>query len=179
MLRYFSLLGLIILATSCANRITPSKGSGVSGDLANYSEDISHLLPKYEKQTSKVTETAEESKDENVSTLTFDDDNAKVNIILEKIVENNKSFNNGQGFRIQVFSGNSKADFDNAKSYLLRSFPQLEIYESYSTPTYRIKVGDFISFQDAEKYNLTLKQRFGTTRVVNDKINIKKALNIK
>ncbi|MCD8538610.1 MAG: SPOR domain-containing protein [Leadbetterella sp.] len=179
MQKNFLFILVILAATACARRTTPS-GSGSSEQISNYSEDISHLLPKYDdlETGGKATDEKEHTGDEPVSEI-FSDDNEKVNSTLGKIIEHNKTYNNGQGFRIQVFSGNSRADFENAKSYLLRNFPQLEIYESYSQPTYRIRVGDFLYYQDAEKYNGSLRQRFGTPRIVSEKINIKKALNSK
>lgn len=178
MIRYFSLLFLILATVSCSSKLTPNR-SGSTGQIANYSEDISHLLPKYDIPKEDNTEVKNDIRNETANNVLIEDDNQKIDAILAKVVENNKTFNNGQGFRIQVFSGNSRTDFENAKSYLLRSFPQLEIYETYSQPTYRIKVGDFIYYQDAEKFNTSLKQRFGTTRILSDKINVKKALNIK
>lgn len=142
----------------------------------NYSEDISALLPSYE----EAKEDKKESKEEVIpSTVEIKDDGDKVKAAQSKILEYNKTYNNGQGYRIQIFSGNSRSDFENAKSYMLRNFPNLEIYETYSQPTYRIRVGDFIHYQDAEKYSANLRQRFGTTRIISEKINIKKALNTK
>lgn len=179
MLRIFLFILVVLTATACARRTTPSR-SGSSGQLANYSEDIHHLLPRYDDmEAGKEPEDREETNKVEPVNTAFSDDNEKVNAALEKIIEHNKAYNNGQGFRIQVFAGNSRADFENAKSYMLRNFPQLEIYESYSQPTYRIRVGDFLYYQDAEKYNSSLRQRFGTTRIVSEKINIKKALNSK
>lgn len=177
MLRNFLFILIVLSAAACARRTTPS-GSGSSGQMANYSEDISRLLPKYDTAEKTSADSKESTGTEPVNTA-FSDDNEKVNAALDKIIEQNKTYNNGQGFRIQVFSGNSRSDFENAKSYLLRNFPQLEIYESYSQPTYRIRVGDFLYYQDADKYNGSLRQRFGTTRIVSEKINIKKALNSK
>jgi hypothetical protein len=175
MYKYFCFLVLFGIGLSCSSKVTPSRGS--SSSISDYNEDLNHLLPVYDKV--EITTPKEEIKEpEKIETI-IANDNEKVDAALNKIIESNKSFNNGRGYRIQVFSGNSRSDFENAKNFLLRSFPQLEVYESYSQPTYRIKVGDFIHYQDADKYISTLKQRFGTTRIVNDKINIKKALNIK
>lgn len=177
MYRYFCFLVLFAIGLSCSSKVTPSRGSSTS--VNDYSEDISHLLPSYDKKEINTDTKKEDTKEVVIKELVIADDNAKVDAALNKIIENNKTYNDGRGYRIQVFSGNSRADFESAKSFLLRTFPQLEVYESYSQPTYRIKVGDFIHYQDADKYNSSMKQRFGTTRIVNDKINIKKALNIK
>jgi hypothetical protein len=175
MTRNFIFISFIFLATACAKKTLPS-GSKSSGDLMNYSEDISALLPSYE----EAKEDKKESKEEVIpSTVEIKDDGDKVKAAQSKILEYNKTYNNGQGYRIQIFSGNSRSDFENAKSYMLRNFPNLEIYETYSQPTYRIRVGDFIHYQDAEKYSANLRQRFGTTRIISEKINIKKALNTK
>ena len=99
--------------------------------------------------------------------------------IQGSIKETNKKLAEGKGFRIQVFSGNNKADFESAKSYLYRNFSELELYESYSQPTYKIKVGDFISVDEASRYQSDLKTKFSTVRIISDKINVKKALEIK
>ena len=177
MLRHASFLVLLILGFACTRKATPSSSS--NGNNISYSENIDHLLPNFENKSSKIEEVAEVEKPRREDTIVIVDDKQKVESVIEKIIEKNKNYNNGQGFRIQVFSGNSRTDFENARSYLVRGFPQLEIYESYSQPTYKIKAGDFITHYDAEKYLGTMKQRFGTARIVNDKIDIKKALNIK
>lgn len=176
MLKKLSFLVLIIFSLGCAKKTSPSKSSSVN--IEQYTEDISHLLPKFDLKPNKE-EVKESTENLSASTLIIEDDNTKVDAVFNKIVERNKNYINSQGFRIQIFSGISKSDFENAKSFLLRNYPELEIYESYSQPTYRIKVGDFIHRTDANKYIGQLKQRFGTPRIINDKINVKKALNIK
>ncbi len=171
------LVGLVVLVFSaCTKKATP--GTQHSAELRNYSEDLAYLLPKYD--AGKVESVGEvEEKQDPVQWIEIEDDNQLVDGKLAKIVENNKKIAEGAGFRIQVFSGNNRSDYENAKSFLLRNFSKLEIYESYSQPTYRIKVGDFVSYQDAEKQAALLKQRFGNPRVISDKINIKKALTNK
>lgn len=175
MFRAHYFLFLLILVSSCASRITPKQSVNVP--IKEYSEDFSYLLPDYKEVADEkpVTENRIEKPEE----IVFKDDNSAVVVSRAKIIEENKSMSNGAGYRIQVFSGNSKTDFENTRGFLLRNYPELDIYESYSHPTYRIKVGDFIHFQDASRYNLLLKERFGVTRILSEKINIKKALNIK
>lgn len=166
------LLCSILFVSSCASKVTPVKSN--SKPITVYEEDISYLLPEFkieEEETIAVMEPLKE--------IAFENDNKLIDNMLAKIVEENKSFSSGVGYRIQIFSGNSKSDFESAKSYILRNFPELEVYESYSHPTYRVKAGDFIHLQDAIRYNLDLKNYFGTTRVLNEKINLNKALNIK
>lgn len=178
MKHYFLLLILFTVGFSCSKKAVPGRGSGEK--ISEYYEDISALMPSVDKKV--VVKEVEEEKEEVVKpkpTGVFEDDNEKVDGVMALIIENNKKFNNGQGFRIQVFSGNSKSDFESARTYVFRSYPKLEVYESYSQPTYKIKTGDFLTYQDAERYLSLLKPRFGTARIINDKIDIKKALDIK
>ena len=181
---YKNLLYFLFLTSSfsCVRSLTPSKNEKNEEKITEYSEDLSVFRPKYNTNDIKEEEKPETKNTEKKSTNTstqIKDDNAAVETILEQIKETNKKLADGKGYRIQVFSGNTKADFENAKSYLFRYFSDLEVYESYSQPTYKIKVGDFLSVAEAEKYAGSLKQKFGTVRIISDKINIKKALDIK
>lgn len=179
----FFIYGLLILVNfACSNKITTSKSSNKETPVTEYSEDLTVFRPKYNTSETSPKENTTSSKIKNndqKTTNNFNDQNAEAEKVLNEIIENNKKNISGRGFRIQVFSGNNKEDFENAKSFLLRNFEELEIYESYSQPTYLIKVGDFIQYSDAERYQKDLKGRFNTTRIVGDKINLKKALNIK
>lgn len=174
---------LIFVNFACSNKITSSKTSNKETPITEYSEDLAVFRPKYEtnNSTSKpgpANSSKSKNSEQGVSN-NFNDQNAEADKVLSEIIENNKKNTSGRGFRIQVFSGNSREDFENAKSFLLRNFEELEIYESYSQPTYTIKVGDFVQYSDAERYQKDLRGRFNTTRIVGDKINLKKALNIK
>lgn len=166
----------------CTNKLTPSKGEKNSEKITEYSEDLSIFLPKYESESSNevaadIPKKQEELKENNSKKIK--DENEAVDAILEQMKEKNLSVTDGKGYRIQVFSGNNKTDFESTRNYLLRYYSELELYESYSQPTYKIKVGDFISIDQADKYLNTLKSKFGTVRIIGDKINVKKAINIK
>ncbi|MCP9769177.1 SPOR domain-containing protein [Lacihabitans sp. LS3-19] len=179
-----NLLYLFILSAfmSCTNRLTPNKGEKSYEKITEYSEDLSVFLPKYETENSteeivEVPKKQEKPKDSNPKKIK--NENVAVDAVLDQMKEKNLSVTDGKGYRIQVFSGNNKSDFESARNYLLRYFPELELYESYSQPTYKIKVGDFINVDQADKYIANLKSKFGTARIIGDKINVKKAINIK
>jgi|GWRWMinimDraft_12_1066020.scaffolds.fasta_scaffold04986_3 hypothetical protein len=179
------LLFLSLLNLGCSKKISSGKVNKNSEKIAEYSEDLTVFRPKYEK-----IEPLEKPQIINSSTLKIDDkkevnettvlsDTQAVNDILKQIANLNSQITEGQGYRIQVFSGNNKQEFENVKSYLFRFHSDLELYESYSQPTYRIKVGDFLNRNDAEKQFNSLNARFQTMRIISDKINIKKALEVK
>jgi hypothetical protein len=163
-------------------KLSPSKESKNIEKITEYSEDLSIFRPKYD--TSEIvkfdkTEAPKTSTTQNYSASTLKNENEAVETVLSHIKETNKKLAEGKGYRIQVFSGNNKMDFEAAKSYLNRNFSELELYESYSQPTYRIKVGDFISLDEANRYSAEIKNKFNTVRIISDKINVKKALEIK
>lgn len=62
---------------------------------------------------------------------------------------------------------------EEAKIYLFQNYPELNTYLSYSQPSYKLKVGDFISRLEAEKYYQNIKDRYSLAMIVNDKIEIK------
>jgi hypothetical protein len=166
----------------CIKTFSPSKSDKNVEKITEYHEDLSVFVPKYSEEVpiETVIEKKETiSQSSNSKGLLKNSDTAAVDEILKKIAEANSQIKEGQGFRIQVFSGNVKSDFENAKSYLYRFHSNLEIYESFSQPTYKIVVGDFLTRADAENSLNVLKSRFESARIISDKINVKKAFENK
>ena len=182
MKKYLLFVSFLWILSACMSKLSPSKESKNIEKITDYSEDLSIFRPKYDaSELIKIdkTEASKTPTTQNNSTSTLKNENEAVEIVLSHIKETNKKLAEGKGNRIQVFSGNNKMDFEAAKSYLFRNFSELELYESYSQPTYRIKVGDFISLDEANRYSADLKNKFNTVRIISDKINVKKALEIK
>jgi len=180
--KYLLFWSFLYVSGGCTNKLTPSKENKNVEKITEYSEDLSMFRPKYDSTELPVNEKTELLRtpaSQSGSASTLKNENELVDKILVHIKENNRKLAEGKGYRIQVFSGNNKMDFESAKSYLYRNFPDLELYESYSQPTYRIKVGDFVSIDEANRYSTELKHKFNTVRIISDKINVKKALEIK
>lgn len=84
------------------------------------------------------------------------------------------------GFRVQVFSDNNTRTAKNearAKSRMISArFPQYATYVRYTSPYWRLKVGDFRSQQDATEAAEALRKAFPAfskeIRVVRDRINL-------
>jgi hypothetical protein len=87
------------------------------------------------------------------------------------------------GYRIQVFVGNnqrvSKNEAYSKETDIKSIFPELSTYVGFTAPFWRLKVGDFQSFQDAQKILTQLKAKFPDygreMSVVKDKVRIKKS----
>ncbi len=84
------------------------------------------------------------------------------------------------GFRVQVFSDNNARTAKNearAKQRTISSrFPQYQTYVMYTSPYWRLKVGDFRSQQEANAAADELRKAFPAyskeIRVVRDRVNI-------
>ena len=100
---------------------------------------------------------------------------------IEKLVNENANptSSNVNGFRIQVFSSNvhrtAKEDAFNLERRLREAFPELPVYVSYSSPFWKVRVGDFLSQGEAKQYAEEIFKVFpklrSETYTVRDKIN--------
>ncbi|MDD4921980.1 MAG: SPOR domain-containing protein [Bacteroidales bacterium] len=68
------------------------------------------------------------------------------------------------GWRIQVFSGNnqrvSKNEAFRKETEVKTTFPELSTYVKYNAPFWRLRVGDFQTYQDANNILLQLRREF-------------------
>lgn len=84
------------------------------------------------------------------------------------------------GYRVQVFSDNNAATARNearAKSRnISERFPEMRTYVSYTSPYWRLKVGDFRTKREADDAAEEIRQAFPSyskeIRVVRDRINV-------
>jgi SPOR domain len=162
--------------------ILPSKKPKPEEKIESYSEDLSVFLPNYESE--KPIETPIEMGKKSPSTPTkaivdIKSQSEDVEKIMVKLAEYNKKIANGAGYRVQVYIGNNKQEFESAKSFLYQNFSDHEVYESYSQPTYRLKMGDFLNNKEAEVILDEVKSRYSSARLITEKINIKKAIDNK
>lgn len=66
---------------------------------------------------------------------------------------NGRSYIKTQGYRVQVFSGNnqrtSKDEAFNKEKEIKNTFPNLTTYVTYVAPFWRLRVGDYASYEEA------------------------------
>ena len=94
--------------------------------------------------------------------------------------DGNKGYAQSSGFRIQVFSDNNYRTAKNDALYkeglIKQAFPEMETYVTFTSPFWRLRVGDFRSYEEAGNALRELKREFPQMaremRVVRDKIHI-------
>jgi len=82
-----------------------------------------------------------------------------------------------KGFRIQIYAGLERNTSDEVKMNFLQQFPDTRIYQSYSRPTFKIRVGDFMTRQEAELFCQRVKNWFPGAFVVSELIELTKQFN--
>jgi SPOR domain len=162
--------------------ILPTKKPKLEPKIDSYSEDLSVFLPSYEIEKAidlPIEESKKTSPNTNRPAVEIKSQSEDVEKIMVKLAEYNKKIANGSGYRVQVYIGNNKQDFESAKSFLYQNFSDHEVYESYSQPTYRLKMGDFLNNKEADTVLEEIKSRYSSARLITEKINIKKAIDNK
>ena len=78
-----------------------------------------------------------------------------------------------KGFRIQITSTSSRDQAFNAKAAVQSKFPDQKVYTTYQAPLFKVRVGDYIKREDAEKYRKLMLSIFPTGMyVVEDVIEV-------
>ncbi|MBS1783568.1 MAG: SPOR domain-containing protein [Bacteroidetes bacterium] len=82
------------------------------------------------------------------------------------------SIHSGRGFRVQIYNGSDRHKANTAKVDFIRRFPSIRAYITYIQPQFRVKVGDFRSRSEAQKFMSQLNGVYSPLMVVPDIIEI-------
>lgn len=77
------------------------------------------------------------------------------------------------GFRVQIFSGLSRQDAYNEQAKFKIRFPSQTTYISYVQPNYRLRVGDFRTRLEAEKFMNELKKFYSSLFIFSEMVILK------
>lgn len=108
---------------------------------------------------------------------------ARIEALIGKRKETTTVHNNftvGKGFRVQIFSGNnqntSKKEAFERDATVKRDFVELETYITFKSPFWRLRVGNFHSYEEAYETMRKIKDAYPQygkeTYVVKDEIKI-------
>ena len=98
---------------------------------------------------------------------------SRVDTLMEKYIMVNEFDLDIKGFRIEIFfdSGNqSKNKAIDAKSEFVNRFPEVPSYLTFQPPNYKVRVGDFRTKMDADKFLKHIETRYPSAFIVEDKI---------
>lgn len=85
---------------------------------------------------------------------------AKKQSQINKVASYKTSRGGFKGYRIMVINTNNREAYNATRTTLLRNYPEHKIYTSYQAPYFKIKLGDFLKKEDAEKLKKELSRSF-------------------
>ncbi len=91
---------------------------------------------------------------------------ARVDVLASKQAAINKKTSmmtsNGQykGFRIQVLSTSDRTKAFAVKAELLSKFPEHKTYTLFQAPSFRVRIGNFLKREDADKFRKVLSKLY-------------------
>ncbi|MFN8358021.1 MAG: SPOR domain-containing protein [Spirosomataceae bacterium] len=169
---------LLVVLAACSKTTTPSK----TATSTTYDEDLASFRPKYAVAAPPTSVTPTKETPPPVKAAMTDQPlhiNRRLDMVLDTIAMRNKAVKFANGFRIMLYVGNNRQEADNAKIFCYQTFPELNPYMTFTQPTYRVKIGDFMTRLDAERYFEQLKLQYPSALIINDKVDIKKSVLVK
>ncbi len=98
----------------------------------------------------------------------------RIDSLVQLHIDHNTKFPVFQGYRIQILmaSGNDALDItEEAKSEFLEKYPDIPVYLTFGEPNYRVRVGDFRTRLEAERFLERIDRKYPGAWVTQDNIN--------
>ncbi|MCX6303870.1 MAG: SPOR domain-containing protein [Bacteroidetes bacterium] len=102
---------------------------------------------------------------------------SRVDLLVKKHIQINQVLNTMDGFRIQVFSDsgtNSKNKAQATHDEFQARYPGLGVYLTFKSPNYKVRIGDFRTKLDAQRFLIELTADYPNAFIIADQINLPK-----
>lgn len=164
---FFFIMG-ILTAMSCASPGSVAKTGG-----EDYYEDLSEYRPDY----SAALDTMEMSaaakiEEENINVDPQYHVTNNINMLLDSIKILKSDINHVEGFTIQVYTGISKEQANEAKAKVYTTLPDSRPNIIYNQPSFKVKVGKFYTRREAQDTFAELKRVFPAAIILPERIPI-------
>ena len=77
-----------------------------------------------------------------------------------------------KGYRIQIMSSSTKSTVDGERGKFMASHPKYKTYIDYKAPNFRLRIGNFRTRLDAERFQNEIKKMFPNTLIITDMIEL-------
>ncbi|MEI6456362.1 MAG: SPOR domain-containing protein [bacterium] len=101
----------------------------------------------------------------------------KVGLLVSKHITINQNMGTIDGYRVQIFSdsgNNSKTQAQAASDGFVAKYPNVNAYLTFKSPNYRVRVGDFRSRLDAQRFLSEITDDYPNAFIISDNINLPK-----
>jgi hypothetical protein len=122
---------------------------------------------------------AQDRSDTNIKTAVIVHKDPRVDVLVKKQAASNASIKKAssrtaKGFRLMVVNTSKRDEAIAAKTKLYSYYPELKSYLVYQSPFFKVKVGNFKTRPEAEKYRKQMNTLFPKgVFIVNDVIEVK------
>lgn len=99
-------------------------------------------------------------------------------IEIESLLERHKNMDQSnqekmvKGFRIQLYAGLDRTAADKVKVEFLAIWPDIQVFQTYNRPTFKVRVGNFLTRTEAEMFCQRVKNQFTGAFVVPELIHL-------
>ncbi len=101
----------------------------------------------------------------------------RVDVLVNKHILINQSVSTASGFRIQIFSEsgvNSKNKAYAAQDAFRARYPDVGVYLTFKSPNYKLRVGDFRTRLEAQRFLIDLMADYPNAFIISDPVNLPK-----
>ncbi len=97
---------------------------------------------------------------------------ARVDDLIKKQKEINLQKQTIPGYRIQVYFGVNRQKALEVKTEFNGKHPEVSSYLTYQQPNFKVRVGDFRTHLEAQKFLKDIQGQYGTSFIVSDDIRL-------
>ena len=98
----------------------------------------------------------------------------EIDKLLLKHLQINSENESIDGYRIQIHFGGEREKAKTIKTKFLQQFPDVAAYEVYQQPNFKVRVGDFRTRLEAQKFMSEINMYFPSAFIVADEIHLPK-----
>jgi hypothetical protein len=101
----------------------------------------------------------------------------KVDLLVSKHIQINQYRKGIDGFRIQIFfdsGNNSKIRAKSIYESFMAKYPDIGTYLTFKTPNYKVRIGDFRTKLDAQRFLNEIIADYPNAWIIEDQINLPK-----
>jgi hypothetical protein len=168
----FLLVLLLALVSACAGVVKTPGSTTDKEDTAGKAEDLSKYRPKFNLPATAGAGVAGTTSPA-AATVPTNHVNAKVAALMDTLSIMNKSIRFAQGYRILAYSGMERKNALDLRAAIVARLPDEPVYPQYKQPTWRVKVGDYLSRIEAQQVLLRIKDLAPDAMIVVEQINVK------
>lgn len=99
----------------------------------------------------------------------------KVDLLVSKHIQINQNKKGIEGYRIQIFfdsGNNSKTKAQSIYEGFIAKYTNVRAYLTFTSPNYKVRVGDFRTRLDAQRFLNTILEEYPNAWIIADIINL-------